>query len=237
MVDTPESQTWKGWLEKNDESILTKYLINLHEVIWNPTAVDQQCAWEFVVQLSTRVTLQRLNYRSGTESEALDSIRELFQSTRKQIASHGIKCEHFGRLAEIVLNQIIRKFLGRWRQVQSAGNLLLQDERRLFRRGLAELQEDLFKVIPTFEALAGVASMQLSNELRNVDVVGPNLKQIWPSSFAGPPTVPEVCKSPEPDAATIKSVVVLEQELEAIERRRNERYTDCLLYTSDAADE
>ena len=210
MVENNTSQTWKEWLEENDGSILAKHLTNLHEKIWEPSPVDQQCAWEFLVELSTRVTLQPLNYRSGTESEALDSIRDLFQSTRRLIASHGIECEHFGRLAEVTLNEVIRKFTGHWRQIQSSGRLEFQDERRLFRRSLFELQQRLRKVVSIFESLAGVDTLSLSGESPRVPGSGLDLMQIWPNSFAGPKTSPEV----------------LNQELLAIQRRRKARYID-----------
>ena len=211
------SQTWEAWLEANDGDILSKYLSNLHEKTWEPSPVDRQCAWEFLGELSTRVTLQPLHYRSGTESDVLDSIYDLFRSARQLIIENGIECEHFAQLARVTLNEVIRNFTGPWRQVQLSGKLAFQDERRHFRRSLLELQKELGQVTKVFAALAGVDSMVRPSELANGGQVPEDfvpdwmdLKQIWPNQFAG----------------TNKNPEILEEELSAIQNRRRARYKD-----------
>lgn len=111
-------------------------------------------AHELYVELATRITTQRLHYRSGDEETAATSLHSLFKTTRDLMAKHP-KAYPFHAAALILLNDILRPYTARWHgwmtqdgdKVDRDGKpvLKMKDEwvRRKFREELRELQPDL----------------------------------------------------------------------------------------------
>src|ERR1700729_2081532 len=49
---------------------------------WQPNDEDRKSAAKLHIQITSRITTQRLGYLDGVEKTALDSVYALFQSTR-----------------------------------------------------------------------------------------------------------------------------------------------------------
>lgn len=78
-----------------------------------PTAKDLIPANALWVELSTRITTQRLHYRSGDEETAARSIYSLFGTCRKLMTDHP-EAHAFQELAARMLNITIRSYTARW---------------------------------------------------------------------------------------------------------------------------
>lgn len=77
------------------------------------TPADKVPAHALWVELSTRITTQRLHFRSGDEETAARSIYTLFAKTRSLMEAHP-DARAFQEVAERMLNQIIRPYTARW---------------------------------------------------------------------------------------------------------------------------
>jgi len=122
-----------------------------------PTAADAAPARKLWVELATRITTQRLHYRSGDEETAARSIYSLFDTTRKLLAEHG-KGSAFDFAAVFILNRVIRPYTARWHGwmvEQRFRNVLA---RRRFRKELAVLRRRLEPFQELFRTLAAEAS-------------------------------------------------------------------------------
>ena len=117
------------------------------------------------VELSTRITTQRLHHRSGAEETAVESVVSLFKKTRELLTLHPGATE-FQRLAEALLNHTLRPATARWHGWMTAAEkaertgegkpaLRFKDEwvRRQFRRELRALQPRLLGFQKAFAAL------------------------------------------------------------------------------------
>jgi hypothetical protein len=117
------------------------------------------------VELATRISTQRLHYRSGDEESAVASLHSLFPKTRKLMEDHPASSQ-FQHVARIFLNDILRPYTARWHgwmtedrnHSSSDGkpHLQFRDEwvRRKFREELRELQPLLHGVCKVFHALS-----------------------------------------------------------------------------------
>ena len=117
------------------------------------------------VELATRITTQRLHYRSGDEETAAQSVSKLFEITRQLMKAHP-EAHEFHRVALALLNDSVRPYTARWHgwmtqdgdKVDQDGKpiLKLRDEwvRRKFREELRELQPLLFGFQKTLQALS-----------------------------------------------------------------------------------
>ncbi len=89
---------------------------------WKPDPAEREAAWEMYVELVTRVTIVELPAGQGLLREALSSYHSLFGTTREILRRHGSKVAKpkrggtysFGRLAVIVLNDVLRPLLAEW---------------------------------------------------------------------------------------------------------------------------
>ena len=131
-----------------------------------PTArsADSSPAHTLWVELSTRITTQRLHYRSGDEETAAASVHMLFGLTRDLMEKNPEAIE-FQNLALALLNKTLRPFTARWHGWMTVENtvrnkdgqpqLKFRDEwaRRQFRRELQTLQPRLVGFKKAFEAL------------------------------------------------------------------------------------
>lgn len=131
-----------------------------------PTATpsDSSPAHTLWVELSTRITTQRLHYRSGDEETAAVSVSKLFGLAR-ELMEKNPEASKFQELALALLNDTLRPFTARWhgwmmedhtaRDKDGKPLLKFRDEwvRRQFRRELQTLQPRLVGFRMAFEAL------------------------------------------------------------------------------------
>lgn len=118
------------------------------------------------VELKTRITTQRLHYRSGDEDTAAQSIYKLFQKCRDLMAENP-KDKLFEQAALKMLNDTIRPYTARWHgwmtpdpaEKDEKGNparkLSDPQVRRKFRTELRELQPKLRVFEAIFDLLRG----------------------------------------------------------------------------------
>lgn len=118
----------------------------------NPSAVPAHALW---VELATRITTQRLHYRSGDEETAVESIHSLFATTRRLMTEHP-DAKVFEEYALKLLNDALRPYTARWHGWMTEDHdrplrdgkpvLRFTDEwvRRKFREELVQLQPLLF---------------------------------------------------------------------------------------------
>lgn len=109
------------------------------------------------VELATRITTQRLHYRSGDEETAAASIYSLFSLTRKLMYEHA-DAEEFHKVALYLLNTALRSYAARWHgwmtkdgdKSDKEGKPILKfrDEwvRRKFREELQELRPEMLTI-------------------------------------------------------------------------------------------
>jgi patatin-like phospholipase len=128
----------------------------------NPSAMP---AHALHVELATRITTQRLHYRSGDEETAATSIHSLFKTTRELMTEHPAARE-FHDAAFALLNDALRPYTARWHGwMTHDGDKLdaenkpirkFRDEwvRRKFREELRELQPRLLGFQKHFRALS-----------------------------------------------------------------------------------
>lgn len=137
--------SWKEWLTEHKLGGLLE--AKEHEALssakWAPTRQDRAAAWALYVELSSRITTTPLRYSDGDEEAALISIHKLFGFTREICKKRGPACSHFATLANLMLNQVVRPFTAQWHRKNLAGHLKQQDNRRIFRQKLINLQGDL----------------------------------------------------------------------------------------------
>ncbi len=120
-----------------------------------------QAIW---VELATRITTQRLHYRSGDEDTAAQSIYKLFQKCRDLMTANPDD-KLFEQTALKMLNDTIRPYTARWHgwmtpdpsERDEKGNPMrkLSDPqvRRKFRTELRELQPKLMVYLEVFDAI------------------------------------------------------------------------------------
>ncbi|RKT46638.1 hypothetical protein [Thiocapsa rosea] len=133
--------TWGQWLDQQEGA---KDLIDPSSELagrpWQPSDEDREGAWILYTELRTRITTQRLHYRSGGEETALKSLYDLFDLTRKTLGDKGPKCAHLATIAIRVLNTCIRPLTAKWHKKKIAGRLQNDDDRREFRHELQAVQ-------------------------------------------------------------------------------------------------
>ncbi len=88
-------------------------------------------------------------------------------------------------LARTVLNRNLRPFTARWHQRRESGHLAQQDQRRAFRKELAEIQKVLAKPVELLGRLAiGEAySCDPVSRAHHEEFDG---ARVWPDGFEGP---------------------------------------------------
>ena len=89
---------------------------------WKPDRKERDAAWEMYVELVTRISVVELKPDEGLLREALSSLYTLFDTTRGILRRYGAAVAKpkrggdmsFGRIAVIVLNEVIRPVLAKW---------------------------------------------------------------------------------------------------------------------------
>lgn len=125
---------------------------------------DKKAAWNLYVELITRTTIQSLPDGSGSESSALESVYAIFPITRKILKKYGRKGQSFSKIALIVLNQILRPFTTKWHKISRNGMLQNREMAILFRKELADLQNDLRKFAGMLAKIAEVEDISFITE-------------------------------------------------------------------------
>jgi hypothetical protein len=147
---------WKKWLENWDMTSL-KIKTPFLEMDWNPQEADKNAAWDMYIELLTRITTQPLAEQHGDENTALDSIYSLFPITRQIIKDNGRDCIEFTKIAIIILNQKIRPFTAKWHKLSLEGAFKNEEQCKIFRQELRDLQN----ILSTYSAmLADMADVE-----------------------------------------------------------------------------
>lgn len=141
---------------------------------WEADDSEQRAAWSLYVELITRVAVEPLDDNHGMAREALNSLYQLFPTTREILRqagpSVGGRMPSVGALAVEVLNRGLRPFLTKWHpellhwESQRSSNTSPRDHERAFpgmaelRRELKDLQSELRTYARALAAIAGVES-------------------------------------------------------------------------------
>lgn len=125
------------------------------------TTADKAPAHALWVELSTRITTQRLHYRSGEEETAADSVFKLFGVVRG-LMDKNAEARAFQELGLSLLNDTLRTYTARWhgwmteeKRADGSASPRFKDEwvRRQFRRELRELQPRILGFREACEAM------------------------------------------------------------------------------------
>lgn len=146
---------------------------------WEPDENERLAAWEMYIELVTRVAVVGLGPEEGLLREALSSLYSLFGTTRSILRAHGPVVAQtkgsgtysFGRLAVVVLNDLLRPVLAKWHPLlidyenaRPDGRSQLQHERawqchQELRGVLVELREALGQYADLLARVAEVPSL------------------------------------------------------------------------------
>src|SRR5258708_88197 len=107
----------------------------------NPTP-DQAAAHEFLSELRTRITTQRLPYQHGVEARALESLWEVFGQARAAMKKYP-GCVKFADAVTEMLNMQLRPVTAKWHRAREEGRLNSRDGGDEFRGDLAKVQDKL----------------------------------------------------------------------------------------------
>ncbi|NEQ53436.1 MAG: hypothetical protein F6K11_25425 [Leptolyngbya sp. SIO3F4] len=135
----------------------------------------RMAAWKLFVETMTRVSTQPLDQHGGHLREALNSLYQLFQSTREMLKDLPPTQSSKGNTVELLairmLNAELRPFLSKWHRLiplendTNVGNK--QDQDLSCRAELEELRIDLLEYSKAFGELANV--QQLDRYYKPID--------------------------------------------------------------------
>jgi hypothetical protein len=127
------------------------------------TKHDATPANHLLVELKTRITTQRLHYRSGDEETAAASVYKLFPTTRTLLVEN-LKGAAFRAAGLYLLNDIVRPYTARWHRWMVDKRFTDERARRQFRTELRELQLRLHQFVELLDLLVGGAAKQAEAE-------------------------------------------------------------------------
>ncbi|ABM04239.1 conserved hypothetical protein [Psychromonas ingrahamii 37] len=104
------------------------------------TQADRNAAWDFFVELDTRIITKALDKESGVDKAALNSLHELFYLHRSIAKKHGPNCKNYYILVSHYFEKHIRPFTSKWHKI------LKDDNSAIFREELATLQSEMTKL-------------------------------------------------------------------------------------------
>jgi hypothetical protein len=141
-------------------------VLAIHLPAKGPKSPDALPAHLLRIELGTRITTQRLHYRSGEEETAAESVHLLFAKVRELMSNHP-DAEIFCKIGLRLLNQVVRPYTARWHgwmtesEEKAGGTPRFRDERvrRMFRVELRELQARLVGYQRVFESMAEGAAV------------------------------------------------------------------------------
>jgi hypothetical protein len=145
---------------------------NLGSLELEPDEAERQVAWELYVELTTRVAIEPLGSGEGLMRESLDSLHDIFDTTRTILKRAGPSIarnpESVGAIALEVLNRGVRPILAKWHPLLRAheerrpeGYSAVQHEQdweRIadLRLELDRLQEEMQVYLEALAKIAGV---------------------------------------------------------------------------------
>ncbi len=105
-----------------DRAVLKKVTVNVPFGIgsaeWESDLTERRTAWALYVELITRVASQPMESGSGSARESLNSLYQLFPTTREILKAAGpdvgASLSSVGGIAITVLNDGLRPFLSKW---------------------------------------------------------------------------------------------------------------------------
>jgi hypothetical protein len=163
-------------MSKKNPAVLKKVSISLPFGIgsasWEADPTERNAAWELYVELVTRIAVQSLTTDEGLIRETLNSLYNLFGSTREILrkAGPGAGASHdsVGGIAIAVLNNGLRPFLSKWHpqlqhwEAQKASDVSPQahekawEQEPVLRDELESLRKDLEQYADALAEIAGV---------------------------------------------------------------------------------
>jgi len=153
--DVLPARTWSAWLKLWDLHN-AGIAHGRHGEFWAPTPADRALAWDLLVELQMRITVQVLNRNEGNDAAALKSIYELFPNSREAMRRHGVDCANTAALISAFLNKHVRHFTASWHKRSTAedwhGNPEVQHDD--FRAELENMQPKLRKLANALSHLA-----------------------------------------------------------------------------------
>ena len=179
-IYTSQPSTWREWISSAGLPILN-HLETCEP--WEPTNEDRNAAWLLYVELSTRISTAKLQYREGNEIAALDSLYNVFLEARRLVAQYGRTATYFATPTNVVFEELVRPFTGYWHGQKELGALAHQDKRREFRRRLIALQVKLGRFCRLLEPLTGSATRLSGRDSQSV----PNFNdgELKPAEYLG----------------------------------------------------
>lgn len=129
------------------------------------TQEDAKPAKILEIQLTSRVATQPLHYQSGDEETALESVHNLFGTTRDLLTQHP-RAAAFEITALFLLNSIVRPHTARWHRWLVDGRFADERGRRQFRYELKQLQPRLLEFANLLHLM--VQGPQQSNSVQHL---------------------------------------------------------------------
>jgi hypothetical protein len=163
-------------MPKDDPAKLKKVSVNLPFGIggaeWEADPTERRAAWSLYIELVTRIAIQPLEEDQGLLRETLNSLYQLFPTTREILKeagpSVGASHDSVGGIAIHVLNNGLRPFLAKWHpllqawEAQRPPNLSPKEhednwsEQPNLRSDLELLRKDLEQYANALATIAGV---------------------------------------------------------------------------------
>lgn len=141
----------------------------LGSIDFAPNDQEKRAAWNLYIEITTRITTQRLDPNTGMLREALDSLYFLYNFTRTTLRDAGPDVAYeFGPVALSILNKGIRPFTAKWHPLLAAWeeqrppNVTKLDHERAWphydemRTSLWDLQDHLRMYAAALAKIAGV---------------------------------------------------------------------------------
>jgi hypothetical protein len=130
--------------------------VGREDEFWAPGPADRGLAWDLLVEMQTRVTLQSLDDDEGDDLAALKSVYDLFRYARDFMHRHGVDSAKTAALITAFLNHHVRPFTARWHRQsleQDWGGRRGETDAD-FRKALKALQPRLQKLADALSQLA-----------------------------------------------------------------------------------
>ena len=124
---------------------------------------DREPSTKLRVELATRITTQRIHYRSGNEEAAAESVAKLFPTVRELLVIHW-QAKAFEWVALRLLNETVRPYTARWHGWIVEEKFCSEQTRRVFRAELQTLQKELGIYLMAFATLEEGKTPELKPE-------------------------------------------------------------------------
>lgn len=147
-----ELSDWSGM----DALFTEEFVATYGQREWKVSTGDATAAHFLHIELISRITIQPLGYREGSEKAALDSVHTLFATARK-LSEASEDARTFEIIVWHVLNTFVRPLTSKWHAKAAAGDLRALDNSDIFR---AELKVVQTKLLALDSVLAKIAKAE-----------------------------------------------------------------------------